>query len=156
MNESRKNHLMEFLNGSFSLKRTISRPEMLMMGDVIFRRESEKVIEYWEHGHYFLDGGALESYQKRYFIFESGILSIYNSQKEMMHEAIPIFLSKTRCRFTHVHRCKKDTYGLDCRISDPIVHMNDTITGPFKNHSIHTCLEKNHKDRVENKPYDPK
>ncbi len=94
-------------------------------------------------------------YQKRYFIFESGLLSIYNGQKEMMHEAIPVFLSETRCRFTHVHRCKKDTHGLDCRISDPIVHMNDTITGPFKNHSLHTWLEKKHNDRVENKPYDP-
>lgn len=142
MNSSRKEYLMEFLNGSFLLKRNISKPEIEIVGNAKFYSESENSISYYEHGNYFLGGVAHEFYQKRYFIFDSQFLKILNSSKEIMHAVIPSFLSESECRFSHTHICKNDEYLLDFMITDNVIYMDYKITGPNKNYSIKTRLEK--------------
>ncbi len=133
---------MSFLTGSFALKRNVSSPELVITGEAKFYPESENTIEYYEHGHYFLDGTAQEFYQKQYFIYDSGLLKICNSKKEIMHKAVPIFLSESACTFSHAHLCKNDEYLLNCRIAGNTIFMDYKITGPSKNYLIHTRLEK--------------
>ena len=112
------------------------------MGEAKFYPKSKNVIEYCEDGHYFVNGAFQDFYQKRYFIFDSGILKICNSKKEIMHEITSISSSKNIYEFSHVYICKKDEYCLDWRMDDNTIHMDYKITGPLKNYFINTRLEK--------------
>lgn len=120
----------------------ISGSEFTIVGEAEFYPESENTIVYYEHGNYTLDGASQEFYQKRYFIFEPGLLKICNSQRQIMHE-IPLGSSpETACSFSHTHLCKKDEYLLDFRIVDNTIYMDYKITGPHKNYLINTRLER--------------
>lgn len=55
MNSSNTEYLMLFLNGSYSLKRNVSAPELVIIGEAILYRESENTIEYYERGNYTLN-----------------------------------------------------------------------------------------------------
>ncbi len=126
---------LNFFIGNWRFKRTISNPEIVVMGQAVFDQDGYMR----ETGNYRLCDLNQDCYQSYFYQIDQNNFYILKSNKEILH----IFDLLDFPNFHHTHQCGKDYYSCDFKvISDALFEISYIVKGPKKDYTSKTLYFK--------------
>src|SRR4051812_44439307 len=135
--------IRRIFSGNYRFNRTISSPQVSMVGQACFKPVSATTALYKEEGSYPLGGAEQTFYQNQSFVLMEDKLLILKGNGELLHDFDLPKEIKDPLRLAHTHLCKDDQYQLDlCLWSQDAFSTDYKVFGPQKNYSIRTDFQR--------------
>jgi hypothetical protein len=136
--------LLVHLSGKWLFERSISKPQLNIIGTALFEPLSSGRLSYHEYGNYILDGNNYDFFQKRTFVYKNDILIVYKQDDNILHTFNLNTNSTYPMTLTHTHDCGPDSYKSIYNFeSESAFETCYEVTGPNKSYTIKTRYSKN-------------